>query len=58
VAFWRVLLFFPTRDVDKVDGSGRAWLLEVNCPPSQDTATGLPHAEALHDGVLGDLLDK
>lgn len=53
-----MLLFFPTRDVDKVDGSGRAWLLEVNCPPSQDTATGLPHAEALHDGVLGDLLDK
>jgi selenocysteine lyase/cysteine desulfurase len=33
-----------------------AYLLEVNAPPSQDTATGLPHAEALHDEVLSDLL--
>jgi len=40
-----------------VDSAGRAWLLECNCPPSQDTATGLPHAEALHDAVIGDLID-
>jgi len=33
-----------------------AYLLEVNAPPSQDTATGLPHAEALHDEVISDLL--
>ena len=33
-----------------------AFLLEVNCPPSQDTATGLDHAENLHNEVLGDLL--
>jgi selenocysteine lyase/cysteine desulfurase len=33
-----------------------AYLLEVNCPPSQDTATGLEHAERLHDEVLSDLL--
>ena len=39
-----------------IDEAGGAWLLEVNCPPSQDTATGLPHAEALHDAVLGELL--
>ena len=34
-----------------------AYLLEVNAPPSQDTATGLPHAEALHDQVLKDWID-
>jgi hypothetical protein len=34
-----------------------AYLLEVNAPPSQDTATGLPHAEALHDQVLKDWVD-
>ena len=33
-----------------------AYLLEVNCPPSQDTATGLPYAEDLHDEVIKDLL--
>lgn len=33
-----------------------AYLLEVNAPPSQDTATGLPHAEDLHDEVIRDLL--
>ncbi|KAL7450149.1 hypothetical protein ACHAWC_004095 [Mediolabrus comicus] len=33
-----------------------AYLLEVNAPPSQDTATGLPHAEELHDEVISDLL--
>jgi selenocysteine lyase/cysteine desulfurase len=32
-----------------------AYLLEVNAPPSQDTATGLAHAEAVHDAVLRDL---
>lgn len=31
-----------------------AYLLEVNCPPSQDTATGLKHAEDLHNEVLSD----
>ena len=40
-----------------VSDDGRAWLLECNCPPSQDTATGLQHAEALHDAVIGDLID-
>ena len=35
----------------------RAYLLEVNAPPSQDTATGLPHAEALHDAVIRDVLN-
>ena len=33
-----------------------AYLLEVNAPPSQDTATGLKHAESLHDEVIKDLL--
>jgi len=33
-----------------------AYLLEVNSPPSQDTATGLSHAEELHDEVISDLL--
>jgi selenocysteine lyase/cysteine desulfurase len=37
-------------------GDDSAFLLEVNAPPSQDTATGLPHAEALHDAVIHDLL--
>lgn len=33
-----------------------AYLLEVNSPPSQDTATGLKHAEDLHDSVIRDIL--
>ena len=33
-----------------------AYLLEINAPPSQDTATGLRHAEMLHDDVISDLL--
>jgi selenocysteine lyase/cysteine desulfurase len=33
-----------------------AYLLEVNAPPSQDTATGLPYAEDVHNAVLRDLL--
>ena len=33
-----------------------AYLLEVNAPPSQDTATKLPHAEEVHNTVLRDLL--
>jgi selenocysteine lyase/cysteine desulfurase len=37
------------------DGKPVAYILEVNAPPSQDTATGLPHAENLHDDVLRDL---
>jgi len=39
------------------NGEPAAYLLEVNCPPSQDTATGLKHAEELHDEVLKDLMD-
>ena len=34
-----------------------AYLLEVNAPPSQDTATGLRHAEDLHNEVIRDILD-
>eukprot|EP00977_Amphora_coffeiformis_P005058 scaffold1068_cov167-Amphora_coffeaeformis.AAC.16 len=37
-------------------GQPLAYLLEVNAPPSQDTATGLPHAEDLHNDVLRDLM--
>ena len=33
-----------------------AFLLEINAPPSQDTATGLKHAEELHDRVVGDVV--
>ena len=33
-----------------------AYMLEVNAPPSQDTATGLSHAESLHDDVIRDIL--
>ena len=33
-----------------------AYLLEVNAPPSQDTATGLKHAEDLHNDVIRDIL--
>lgn len=36
-------------------GEPVAHLLEVNAPPSQDTATGLPHAEHLHDAVIRDI---
>lgn len=32
------------------------YMLEVNAPPSQDTATGLAHAENLHDDVIRDLI--
>ncbi len=37
------------------DGQPVAYILEVNAHPSQDTATGLPHAENVHDDVLLDL---
>ena len=33
-----------------------AYLLEVNAPPSQDTATGLAHAEGLHNDVMRDIV--
>ncbi|CAB9516469.1 Cysteine desulfurase [Seminavis robusta] len=33
-----------------------AYLLEVNAPPAQDTATGLKHAEDLHDDVIRDIM--
>lgn len=33
-----------------------AYMLEINAPPSQDTATGLKHAENLHDQVMRDLI--
>ena len=36
--------------------SPTSYLLEINAPPSQDTATGLPHAENLHNEVLCDLI--
>ena len=34
-----------------------AYLLEINSPPSQDTASSLPHAEALHNEVLQDWMN-
>ena len=34
-----------------------AYLLEVNAPPSQETATQLQHAEELHNEVLQDLIN-
>jgi selenocysteine lyase/cysteine desulfurase len=37
------------------DGKPVAYLLEVNAPPSQDTATGLAYAEDLHDTVIRDI---
>eukprot|EP00804_Cyclotella_cryptica_P014106 CCRYP_005558-RA/>CCRYP_005558-RA protein AED:0.01 eAED:0.01 QI:0/0/0/1/1/1/2/0/1064 len=43
-------------DSDESERIPVAYLLEVNAPPSQDTATGLSHAEALHDEVITDLL--
>ena len=52
-------LDFVLSSINEENGCGRkpvAYLLEVNAPPSQDTATGLPHAEALHDEVISDLL--
>ena len=33
-----------------------AYILEINAPPSQDSATGLPHAENLHNEVIQDLI--
>jgi selenocysteine lyase/cysteine desulfurase len=47
--------FILSHDVRRT-GQPAAYLLEVNAPPSQDTATGLPHAEQLHDCVIADLL--
>jgi selenocysteine lyase/cysteine desulfurase len=38
-------------------GRALAYLLEINAPPSQDTATGLPHAENLHNDVLRDWMN-
>jgi hypothetical protein len=38
-------------------GTPLVYLLEVNAPPSQDTATGLSHAENLHDDVLRDWMN-
>lgn len=35
----------------------KAYLLEINAPPSQGTATGLPWAEKVHDTVLKDLMN-
>jgi selenocysteine lyase/cysteine desulfurase len=37
------------------DGKPVAYLLEVNAPPAQDTATGLSYAEDLHDTVICDI---
>jgi|Transcript_3069 hypothetical protein len=49
---WASILFCPITNTK----NPVAYLLEVNAPPSQDTSTGLPHAEALHDAVLSDLI--
>ncbi|KAG7355611.1 cysteine desulfurase [Nitzschia inconspicua] len=38
-------------------GTALAYLLEINAPPSQDTATGLVHAENLHNDVLRDWMN-
>jgi len=52
------------RDVERIQPHRRhrrtpvAYLLEVNCPPSQDTATGLARAEKVHDEVISDLLRR
>jgi selenocysteine lyase/cysteine desulfurase len=47
---------FEYLGIDFLLHDSKAYLLEVNAPPSQDTATGLPHAEELHNTVLGDIL--
>ena len=39
-----------------MDNMPVAYMLEVNAPPSQDTATGLSHAESLHNDVIRDIL--
>jgi len=48
-------------DVDDKNAPSRripvAYLLEINAPPSQDTATGLMHAENLHNEVLRDWMN-
>jgi len=41
---------------DETSGKPTAYLLEVNAPPSQDTATGLRHAEDVHNAVIADLI--
>ena len=40
----------------ETSGEQRAWVLECNAPPGQGTASGLEHAERLHDQVHGDIL--
>ena len=50
-----ILSMGPLGSGDSVE-TPTAYLLEVNAPPSQDTATGLPHAESLHDTVIADIL--
>jgi len=56
-----ILSYYQNDDNDR-DGKNDslvpiAYLLEVNSPPSQDTATGLPHAENLHNEVIHDLIN-
>ncbi|KAL7522290.1 hypothetical protein ACHAWX_006995, partial [Stephanocyclus meneghinianus] len=51
-----VLSSVPQSTSDRSKRVPVAYLLEVNAPPSQDTATGLTHAETLHDEVITDLL--
>ena len=34
-----------------MDAEGAVWLIECNCPPCVETATGIEAAENLHDAV-------
>jgi len=38
-----------------VDADGAVWLIECNCPPCTETATGLKEAEALHSNIALDI---
>jgi len=40
-----------------IDEDGLCWLLENNCPPCTETASGLPHAESFHDDVARGILE-
>lgn len=47
-----------TRHNDLADTTGNAWLLENNCPPCCETASGLPFAEQFHDDVARELFAR
>lgn len=40
-----------------IDEEGLCWLLENNCPPCTETASGLAHAEKFHDDVARGILE-